>query len=392
MSPPYKVKRFAGCAWGLVLLLAVTLTAGCGDKQDAVSASLPPPIAVTVQTVSAQPADAEIDLSGRVEPIRTAEVRARVDGIVQKLLYTEGTDVEAGAALFAIDDSDYRAQLEQANAMLQRALAIQKNAQAVVTRFRPLVQRQAVSAQEYEAAISAQGQAQASVSDARAAVTLAKLRLERCTVRAPISGRVGRALVTEGALVSAASATLLAQINQLSPIFATFPKSNTAILDLMDEAHQGGLQLKQDARFPVRLALANGRAYEEVGQVDFADLSIDPTSGAQSVRARFQNADRVLLPGQFVTGRFRIGVRKDTVMVPSRAVALNAENATVYVVGTDDVAHLRRVVLGDQQQGLWEIRSGLNSGERIIVDGWQKIAPEQRVRPMEEAPGKRTTP
>ncbi|WP_233236964.1 efflux RND transporter periplasmic adaptor subunit [Bordetella sp. LUAb4] len=392
MSPPYKVKRFTGCAWSLTLLLAVTLAAGCGDKQEAVSAGLPPAVAVTVQTVSAQPADAEIDLSGRVEPIRTAEVRARVDGIVQKLLYTEGTDVEAGAALFAIDDSDYRAQLEQANAMLQRALAIQKNAQAVVTRFRPLVQRQAVSAQEYEAAISAQGQAQASVSDARAAVTLAKLRLERCTVRAPISGRVGRALVTEGALVSSASATLLAQINQLSPIFATFPKSNTAILDLMDEANKGGLQLKQDARFPVRLALANGRAYDEVGQVDFADLSIDPTSGAQSVRARFQNADRVLLPGQFVTGRFRIGVRKDTVMVPSRAVALNAENATVYVVGTDDVAHLRRVVLGDQQQGLWEIRSGLNNGERIIVDGWQKIAPEQRVRPMEEAQGKRPTP
>jgi len=396
MSPPYKVKRFTGCAWSpwslTLLLTVVAFCAGCGDKQDAVSASLPPPMAVTVQTVTAQAADAEIDLSGRVEPIRTAEVRARVDGIVQKLLYTEGTDVEAGAPLFAIDDSDYRAQLEQANAMLQRALAIQKNAQAVVTRFRPLVQRQAVSAQEYEAAISAQGQAQASVSDARAAVTLAKLRLERCTVRAPISGRVGRALVTEGALVSAASATLLAQINQLSPIFATFPKSNTAILDLMDEAHKGGLQLKQDARFPVRLALANGRAYDEVGQVDFADLSIDPTSGAQSVRARFQNADRVLLPGQFVTGRFRIGVRKDTVMVPSRAVALIAENATVYVVGTDDVAHLRRVVLGDQQQGLWEIRSGLNNGERIIVDGWQKIAPEQRVRPMEEPQGKRPTP
>jgi membrane fusion protein, multidrug efflux system len=391
MSPPYKVKRFAGRAGSVVALLAAPvlttlLLTGCDDKGNAVSAGLPPAVAVTVQTVSTQAADAEIDLSGRVEPIRTAEVRARVDGIVQKLLYTEGTDVEAGAALFAIDDSDYRAQLEQANAMLQRALAIQKNAQAVVTRFRPLVQRQAVSAQEYEAAISAQGQAQASVSDARAAVTLAKLRLERCTVRAPIGGRVGRALVTEGALVSAASATLLAQINQLSPIFATFPKSNTAILDLMDEARKGGLQLNQDTRFPVQLTLANGRPYDEVGQVDFADLSIDPTSGAQSVRARFQNADRTLLPGQFVTGRFRIGVRKDTVMVPARAIALNAENATLYVVGADDIAHLRRVVIGDQQQGMWEIRSGLANGERIIVDGWQKIAPEQRVRPMEEPP------
>ncbi|ALM86831.1 multidrug transporter [Bordetella sp. N] len=363
---------------------SVVALTGCDDKQQVAAAGPPPAVAVTVMTIASHGAAAQIDLSGRVEPIRTAEVRARVDGIVQKLLYTEGTDVNAGAPLFAIDDSDYRAQLEQANAMLQRALAVQTNAQSVVARFRPLVQRQAVSAQEYEAAVSAQGQAQASVADARAAVTLAKLRLERCVVRAPIAGRVGRALVTEGALVSAASATLLAQINQLSPIFATFPKSNTAILDLMDEARQGGLQLSKDIRFPVQITLANGRAYDETGEVDFADLSIDPATGAQSVRARFQNADRVLLPGQFVTGRFRIGERQDAVLVPSRAVALNAGGASVYVVGADDIAHLRQVVLGDQQQGQWEVRSGLATGERVIVDGWQKIAPEQRVRAVEQ--------
>jgi membrane fusion protein (multidrug efflux system) len=359
------------------------LASGCNDQGNTPAAAMPPAV-VMVQPVKAQPTDLEIELPGRVEPIRSAEVRARVDGIVQKLLYTEGSDVEAGTPLFQIDDSDYRAQLAQADAMLQRAQAIQKNAQSVVERFRPLVQRQAVSAQEYEAAVAALGQAQAGVIDARAAVALTKLRLERCIVRAPISGRVGRALVSEGALVSAASATLLAQVNQLSPISAIFPKSNTAILDLIDEVQQGSLQLDNGSRFPVHLRLANGREFEETGQVDFADLNVDPSSGSQTMRARFDNKARILLPGQFVTGRFRVGSRGDVVLIPLRAVQLNAEGASVFVVGADDIAQVRRVVLGGQQTGLWEVREGLAPGERIIVDGWHKTAPGQRVHAVEE--------
>src|SRR5690606_27555671 len=161
------------------------------------------------------------ELPGRIEPQRTAEIRARVDGIVEKLLYTEGTDVAAGTPLFQIDDSDYKAQLAQAEAALERALAVEANAASVVRRVRPLVSRQAVSVQEFEAVSTSLRQAQANVSAARAAVTRARTRLERCVVRAPSDGRVGRALVTEGAWVSAAGATLLAQINQLSPITAT---------------------------------------------------------------------------------------------------------------------------------------------------------------------------
>ena len=368
--------RFLAAASSALALLGT----GCDDGTGHAIGAMPPAV-VTVQTVTAQPTKVEVDLPGRVEPIRNAEVRARVDGIVEKQLYTEGSDVQAGAPLFQIDASDYRAQLAQANAMLQRALAIQKNAQAVADRFRPLVKRQAVSAQEYDAAVAALGQSQAGVADARAAVTLATLRLERCTVRAPISGRVGRALVSEGALVSAASATLLTQINQLSPISAIFPKSNTAILDLLDEVRAGGLVLDAEQHFPVRLTLANGRPYDEVGQVDFADLSIDPSTGAQSVRARFENAGRVLLPGQFVTGRLRIGTRSNTILIPLRAVQLNAEGASVYVVGSEQLAELRRIVVGGQQGGHWKVRSGLEPGERIVVAGWHKIAPGQRVQP-----------
>ncbi|MFJ1299081.1 efflux RND transporter periplasmic adaptor subunit [Pseudomonadota bacterium AL_CKDN230030165-1A_HGKHYDSX7] len=363
---------------GIASLLVVALV-GCGDRQPEAGAG-PPPAFVALTTVEAESASVDIDLPGRIVPIRSAEVRARVDGIVQKLLYTEGSDVEEGAPLFQIDDSDYRAQLAQARAMLQRAQAVQQNAQSVVNRFRPLVKRQAVSAQEFEAAVAALGQAQAGVTDAQAAVTLATLRLERCVVRAPIAGRVGRALVSEGALVSAGAATLLAQVNQLSPISATFPKSNTAILDLTDEVQGGGLRVNDGNRFPVQLTLANGRPYDEVGYVDFADLTVDPGTGAQTVRARFENADRVLLPGQFVTARMQVGERANTLWVPLAAVQLNAENASLYVVGPDDVAQPRRVTVGAQLDGRWEIRDGLNAGERIIVEGWHKVRPGQRVQ------------
>lgn len=371
--------------WAAALLLALP---GCGDRGPATGGG-PPPAFVSLATVQAESASVYVALPGRIVPIRSAEVRARVDGIVQKLLYTEGSDVAEGAPLFQIDDSDYRAQLAQARAMLQRAQAVQQNAQSVVNRFRPLVKRQAVSAQEFEAAAAALGQAQAGVTDAQAAVTLATLRLERCVVRAPIAGRVGRALVSEGALVSAASATLLAQINQISPISATFPKSNTAILDLVDEVQRGALQVDDGNHFPVHLTLANGRAYDEVGRVDFADLTVDPSTGAQTVRARFENAQRVLLPGQFVTARVRVGARGNTIWVPLGAVQVNAENASLYVVGADDVAQPRRVLMGAQLDGRWEVREGLQAGERIIVDGWHKVAPGQRVQQAPAAGGAR---
>jgi len=363
-------------AWTLAL-------AGCGDRNDASAVTIPP-MKVVVVTVGRQPVDLNVDLPGRIEPIRTAEVRARVDGIVEKLLYTEGSDVQAGDPLFQIDPADYQAQLAQANAMLQRAQALQTNARSVTERFRPLVKRQAVSAQEYEAALAALGQAQANVADAQAAVTLAQLRLDRCTVRAPIAGRVGRALVTEGALVSASAATLLAQVNQLSPISATFTKSNTAIMDLTDYARSGALATAQGNTFKVRLTLANGREFGETGVVDFADLSVDRTTGAQTIRARFDNANRELLPGQFVTGQILVGVRQDGILIPARAARLSGDTATVFVVGPDGTAQPRQIEVGEQIAGSWLVRRGLEPGERIVVDGWHRIRPGQQVEAVEQ--------
>lgn len=374
-----RVMLYALGAWTLAL-------AGCGDRNDAAAVTIAP-MKVFVMTVGSQPVDLNVDLPGRIEPIRTAEVRARVDGIVEKLLYTEGSDVQAGDPLFQIDPSDYKAQLAQANAMLQRAQAVQKNARSVTDRFRPLVQRQAVSAQEYEAALAALGQAQANVADAQAAVTLAQLRLDRCTVRAPIAGRVGRALVTEGALVSASAATLLAQVNQLSPISATFTMSNTAIMDLTEYARSGALATAGNT-FPVRLTLANGRAFGENGVVDFADLSVDRTTGAQTIRARFDNAQRELLPGQFVTGQIHVGVRQEGVLIPARAARLNGDTATVFVIGPDNTAVPKQIEVGEQISGNWLVRRGLEPGEKVVVDGWHKIRPGQQVDPVEQQPAK----
>ncbi|HEY4295034.1 MAG TPA: efflux RND transporter periplasmic adaptor subunit [Paraburkholderia sp.] len=332
-----------------------------------------------VTTVSAASIPNVVELPGRIEAIRTAEIRARVDGIIERRLYDEGTDVPANAPLFLIDSRDYRAQLQQAQAALNRARAVEENAASVVARFEPLVSRQAVSAQEYDAALATRQQARANVSDASAAVTLAQLRLDRCTVRTPIAGRVGRALVTEGALVSAAQATLLTQVNQLSPVNAVFTQSNTSLLDVERQIQSGALKVPSQKHVEVHLILANGQDYGEDGFVDFTDLAVDPSTGAQTVRAQFPNRARMLLPGQFVRGRIVTGKIPNGVLVPERAVQFDGGAASVALVAEDGTVVRRNVDLGDQENGQWIVRDGLKSGERVIVDGWGNVQPGQRV-------------
>ncbi|MEX3998461.1 efflux RND transporter periplasmic adaptor subunit [Paraburkholderia sp. EG285A] len=351
---------------------------GCRDRQ-AQSGAAPPPPSVLVETVAAQSIPREIELPGRIEAIRSAEVRARVDGIVERRLFEEGTDVRAGAPLFLIDSRDYEAALQQAQAALNRARAVQGNAASEVARFKPLVARQVVSAQEFEAATAALQQADANVADARAAVTLAQLRLDRCTVRAPIAGRVGRALVTEGALVSAAGATLLTQVNQLTPVNAVFTQSNISLLEVRKQIASGTLAAPAADRAQVWLTLANGDDYGEPGVLDFTDLVVDPSTGTQVLRARFNNASRILLPGQFVRGRVVIGTIPNGLVVPARAVQFDNNGANLSLVAEDGTVVRRNVVLGPQEAGQWVVKDGLEPGERVIVDGWQRVQPGQRV-------------
>lgn len=348
----------------------------------------PPPPAVVVVTVRAEPVPNIIELPGRIQAIRTSEVRARTDGIVERRLYTEGTDVRAGQPLFAIDPRDKRAALQQARAAQQRAEAIRVNAEQVVARYQPLVAARSVSAQEYDAAVAALRQAEANVADAKGAVARAELEVEYTTVLAPIAGRVGRALVTEGALVSAAGATLMTTIDQLDPIYATFTQANSDMMRLAEQVRAGEVDLPSLDAADVRLVLEDGTEYGPVGKLGFTDLQVDPTTGSQILRATFPNGSRTLLPGQFVRGRIHAGTIKAGVRVPQRAVQISNEEASVFVVGADQMVAPRPVELGALVGADWVILSGLKPGDRVIIDGWQKARPGQKVNPSERQGGR----
>jgi membrane fusion protein (multidrug efflux system) len=371
-------------AMGRVALAALLLSA-CGEGAPPVA---PPPPIVQVMTVSSRPVSNAVELPGRIEAVRSAEVRARVDGIVERRLYVEGADVVAGAPLFQIDPNEVRAQLQQARASLTRAQAARTNAAQVQQRFSTLVGRRAISELEYETALSNLRQADAGVLDARAAVDRAQLRVDYSTVRAPIAGRVGRAQVSEGALVSAAGATLMTQVDQLSPTYAVFTKSSSDLLDLAQKVRSGEIRLPDLQNIQVRLIKENGQDYGLVGHLNFADLTVQPSTGSQVLRALFPNPRRELLPGQFVRGVVLAGVIENGVSVPERAVAIAANEASVMVVAGDNVAARRIIALGGRHDGEWVVRSGLKSGEKVIVDGWQRVQPGQRVtpRPIAAAP------
>ena len=364
------------------LIVAIGLT-GCdgggapGSTPGGAPGETPPPLVVAM-TVTAQQVPNIVELPGRVEAVRSAEVRARTDGIIERRLYQEGTDVTAGQPLFRIDQRDLVQQVAQARAALSRADAGRGNAASVIRRYTPLIKERAVSGQEYDQAQATLRSETANVADARAALSRAQLQLGYTTVRAPISGRIGRAQVTEGALVNAAQATLLATIEQPSPIYAVFTQSNAAMLDLRQAGGGGGTPR---SGVEVRLILANGRDYGAVGRLDFADQVVDPQTGSQVLRAVFPNPARLLLPGQFVRGRVAVGTNPNGILIPARAVQIGERGASVTVVGADGTTAVRPVQLGGQAGTSWVITSGLKAGERVIVDGWQKIMqPGMRVQ------------
>ena len=358
------------------LLLALAACGG-GDPQagggmGGPPGSGPPPLVEAI-TVRTQDVPNIVELPGRIDAVRTAEVRARADGIIERRLYQEGTDVTAGQPLFQIDRRDLTQQVAQARAALARAQAALSNASAIVRRYTPLIRERAVSGQEYDQAVASQRSETANVADARAALARAQLQLGYTTVRAPISGRAGRAQVTEGALVSAAQATLLATIEQPSPVYAVFTQSNAEILNLRQAAGTGATDVKPLAQVDVRLVLANGGDYAPIGRLDFADQVVDPQTGSQTLRAIFPNPERLLLPGQFIRGRIAIGTSPNGILIPARAVQIGDRGATVTVVNADGTTAPRPVQLGGQVGNAGLIKGGLKPGERVITEGWQKL-------------------
>jgi len=362
------------------ITFAVTVLGACGEPQQAAA---PPVPEVGVITAGPQPVPNVVEVPARVQAVRTAEVRARVDGIIERRLYKEGSDVKAGAPLFRIDPREMRAALSAARAALTRAEATLANAEQDVARYEGLVADGAISRQQYDAALARVRTARADVAETRAEVERAKLNLSYTTVTAPISGRAGRAQVTEGALVSAASATLLTRIEQLDPVFVNFSQSSADLLEVRREISSGKLEVPALNRIEVRLVLEDGTSYAHTGYLDFLDLSIDQTTGTVALRAEFPNPERILLPGQFVRARIHAGVRPNALLIPQRAVSVQPEGASVLVVGPDEVVAARAVRVGEMRNGSWVVLDGLKAGDRVIVQGLQKAQPGQRVSALE---------
>ncbi len=374
----------------LPFLPALLLLAACGGEPEAPPPM--PPVEVSAITVTGQPVTNVIELPGRVQAVRTAEVRARVDGIVERRLYEEGTDVRAGTPMFQIDSRPLRAIADAAQAALRRAQAEQTNARRDVERFRPLVERNAISAQEFDAAVARAAQAEADVGSARAQLEQARLNLGYATVTSPIAGRAGRAEVTEGALVSASQGTLMATVEQLDPMYVNFSQSSAEVLRIRRDMQSGRLQSGGVGRTRVTLILEDDSVYERSGVLDFLDQSVDPSTGTVSLRAEFPNPRRILLPGEFVRARIEAGVRPDGILVPQRAVRLSSDGASVMTIDDKGLAAPRPVKVGELRGDQWEIKSGLKPGDRVITDNLQKLQPGAPVtvagaaRPAAKAP------
>lgn len=353
-------------------IAACLLLAACSGADETAA---PQAIPVKTVTVTSGAIPNIVELPGRVEAVRTAEVRARVNGIVMRRLYEEGTDVRAGQPLFSIDPRELRASYAQTKASLESARATAANARAVVERYRPLVAENAISKQEYDAAVAAARAADANVSQIRAQLDAASLQLGYTTVRAPISGRAGRAEVTEGALVSSAEATLMTRIEQVSPVYVSFSQSASKMMEIRRRIAAGEIALAENGAVPVTLTFSDGTEYPIKGLIDFLAASVDEQTGTVEIRAEFANPGGTLLPGEFVRARIEAGTISKGIAVPQRAVTIGQTSSTVYVVTGEGKAAVRTVTLGEMFDGKWIINSGLKSGDTVIVSNIQKIAP-----------------
>lgn len=365
----------------LILVLALPWLAGCGQQQKAMGT--PPPPEVGVVTIQSKPVPIMTDLPGRIDPIRTAQVRARVAGIVLKRVFTEGSDVKAGDLLFQIDPAPLQAAYDSAKASLAKAQANVKQAQALADRYTKLVKIKAVSQQEYDNAVAAAAQGKADVLAAKAALETASLNLGYATVTAPISGRIGQALITEGALVGQGQATEMAVIQQMNPIYFDFTESSTELLKLRREFESGQLKKVASDEAKITLLLEDGTVYPHPGKLLFSDVTVDPTTGMVTLRAEFPNPDDVLLPGMFARARLEQAMDNNAITVPQRGVTYGPDGKpSVLVVTPDDKVEARSITVSSAMDNSWIATSGLKAGDRVIVSGLQKVRPGITVKPV----------
>ncbi|WP_058936662.1 efflux RND transporter periplasmic adaptor subunit [Roseateles depolymerans] len=373
----------------LVVALAAVLTA-CGKDEKAAGPGKGggmPPAQVGVVTVGTQAVALQNELPGRVEALRTAEVRARATGIVLKRLFTEGAEVKAGQPLFQIDPAPYQAALDSANANVAKAEANYAQANAQAERNKPLAEAKAISQQDYITSVATAKSAAADVAAAKAAVVQAKLNLDYARVTAPISGRIGRAMVTEGALVSSTEATQLALIQQVSSVYVNFTQSANEVQNLRRAMANGQLRSAGTGAAQVQVVMDDGTVYSRPGKLLFTDLTVDTTSGQVTLRAEVPNPDNSLLPGQYVRVRLAQAELPSAILLPQQAVTRGSDGDTVLVVGADNKPQSRKIRIGNAVGNQWVVTDGLKAGEKVIADGFQKMmVPGAPVNPVPFTP------
>ena len=375
----------------LPLAVVVAMLVACGAKDGAAGggaapggAGAPPPPEVGVVTVAPREVGLVTELPGRLEASRVAQVRARAAGILQKRLFREGSDVKSGQALFQIDSAPYVANQQSAQASLARAQANLTQATAQAERYKPLIEANAISKQDFVNAVAAQKSAEADVASARAALQTSQINLGYASVTSPIAGRIGRALVTEGALVGQGEATQLAVVQQINPMYVNFTQSTTETLKLRKALEAGKLKRAGSGEAAiVRIVLEDGTEYAKPGKLLFSDLTVDATSGQITLRAEVPNADGLLLPGMYVRVRLEQAQVDGAIALPQQAVTRSNQGDTVMVVGADGKVSPRPIKVGSAaQDGQWLVTDGLKPGEQVMVDGFQKLRGPGPVKPV----------
>lgn len=361
----------------LAVLLVAAMMAACNRQAPPASPSVPE---VTVVVVQPQAVTITSDLPGRVTPHRIAEVRARVDGIVLKREFAEGSDVKAGQRLYLIDPAAYQAAYNSANAALSKAKADLSAKKMQAERTGALIAQRSISKQAYDDASASAKQAQADVEAATAELDAARIRLGYTEVLSPIDGRIGKSKVTEGAYVRAADATLLATVQQLDSVYVDVTQSSADILKLRNDFMQGLLK-QSDGTAKVSLRLEDGSIYTEPGSLQFADSTVDESTGTVTLRALFPNEKLYLLPGMFVHAVLESGINEQALLVPQQAVTYDAKGQpTALVVGTNEQVELRVLQVNRSIGNQWLVSGGLKAGERVITEGLQKVHPGSVVK------------
>ncbi len=362
----------------LTVATAAVFLAACGKKESA-----PPPQTPEVGVVTVQPQSVAVftELPGRTSAFLVAQVRARVDGIVLRREFTEGSDVKAGQRLYKIDPAPYVAALNSAKATLAKAQANLATQNALLARYKVLVAANAVSKQDYDNAVATQGQAAADVAAGKAAVDTAQINLGYTDVVSPITGRVGISQVTPGAYVQASQATLMSTVQQLDPVYVDLTQSSLDGLKLRQDVQSGRLKTSGPGAAKVSLILEDGKTYSDAGKLQFSDVTVDQTTGSVTIRAVFPNPGRVLLPGMFVRARIEEGVNENAFLVPQIGVTHDQKGqAIAMVVNASNKVEPRPLKTTGMQGQNWVVEGGLQAGDRVVVQGVDKVRPGATVK------------